>query len=39
MNANLLTVLRQITNEYGEDILQNPRRVNALLLDMVTTNG
>jgi LysM repeat protein len=34
MNTNILTVLRQIVNDYGEDILNNPKRVRGLMADM-----
>jgi tetratricopeptide (TPR) repeat protein len=34
MNNNLIGILQQIANEYGEDILNNPKRVRGLLADM-----
>jgi hypothetical protein len=34
MNKNLLDILQQIVNEHGEDILNNPKRVQGLLADM-----
>jgi hypothetical protein len=34
MNSNLLNVLQQMINEYGEDILNNPKRVRGLLADI-----
>jgi hypothetical protein len=34
MNNNLLGILQQMANEHGEEILNNPRRVQGLLADM-----
>ena len=32
---NLVTALKEITNQYGFEIYQNPQRVNAMVLDLV----
>jgi hypothetical protein len=34
MNAKLFTVLQRIVSEHGEDILNHPKRVQAMLADM-----
>ena len=34
MNANLLNVLKQITAQYGEEVLEDPRRLRALFSDL-----
>jgi hypothetical protein len=34
MNAKLFTVLQQVVSEHGEDILNHPTRVQAMLADL-----